>query len=227
MTRRPVIFSTLSGPSVGGLRKTARRSTQGGASIILTELRQRLDLANKWVMGNTPANDDTHWIRPVKTAICIACRAAWGDGVFIYASDVGHRNMGQWPHDPQRRPVNLFVGVPEGHPNRAAHYSEGSLPYGLRHYNVTCLRYEQSGPPKLLLAAELRFGSGPQVLQDFDNLRSSSAEFRVMVYNLDDAPIADLVDLIHYADTQAGGTYLFAAFADYGFTYEIYRDQRG
>jgi len=195
--------------------------------MILTELRQRLDLANQWVMGNTPANDDAHWIRPAKTAICMACRAAWGEGVFIYASDVGHRDMGKWPHDPQRRPINLFVGVPEGNPNRAAQYAEGSLPPGLRLHHVTCLGYEQSGPPKLLLAAELRLGSGPQVLQDFDNLRSSSAAFRVMVYNLEDAPVADLVNLIHYADTQAGGTYLFAAFADYGFIYEVYRDRRG
>ncbi|MDE0205039.1 MAG: hypothetical protein OXP66_03270 [Candidatus Tectomicrobia bacterium] len=195
--------------------------------MILTELRQRLDMANQWVTGNTPANDDTYWIRPTKTAISIACRAAWGEGIFVYASAVGHRDMGKWPQDPQRRPINLFVGVPEGNPNRAAHFGEGSLPPGQKRYDVACLRYEQSGPPKLLLAAELRLGSGPQVLQDFDNLRSSSAEFRVMVYNLDDAPIPDLINLIHYADTQAGGTYLFAAFADYGFIYEVYRDRRG
>ena len=185
--------------------------------MILTELRQRLDLANEWVMANTPADPDTYWTGPTKTAISIACRAAWGEGVSIYASDVSHRDMGQWHYDPrQKRPQDRFVCIPEGSPSRAAHYRERTLSHSLGLYDVACLRYEQSGPPTLLLAAESEFGNGVQVLADLDKLCRSSAAFRVMVYNLDVIPIPDLVAHI----PQPGGTYLLAAFQNGGLIYE-------
>lgn len=99
--------------------------------MILTELRQRLDRGNEWVMDYNPLvpaaqrNRDTYWTGPTLTAISIACRAAWGDGVSIYASSVGHRDMAQWRYDPQQqKPQDRFVCVPEGDPSRVAHYKE-------------------------------------------------------------------------------------------------------
>lgn len=188
--------------------------------MILTELRQRLDRANEWVMARPEAqrDRDTYWTGPTLSAISIACRAAWGDGVSIYASGVGHRDMAQWCYDPQQQaPQDRFVCVPEGGPSRAAHYKERELAYNLGRYDVACVRYEQSGPPTLLLAAESEWGSArdprANVLEDFDKLRRSTAAFRVMVYTLEFVPIDGLVERIYQkADTRPGGTYLFAAF---------------
>ena len=185
--------------------------------MILTELRHRLDLANKWVMEKTPADTDTYWTGPTKTTISIACRAAWGESVSIYASDVGHRDMDQFRYDPRRqRRQDRFVCIPEGNPDRAAHYGERTLSHSLGRYDVACLRYEQSGPPTLLLAAESEFNDREKVLEDFDKLCRSSAEFRVMVYNRDAIPICELAAHI----SRPGGTYLFAAFQNGGLIYE-------
>ena len=189
--------------------------------MILAELRQRLDLANKWVM-NKPLSlkTGTYWTRPTRTAISIACRAVWGEGVSVYASDVGHRDMPQWHYDAQQQPRNWFTTIPEGNPSRAAHYIGQELVCNLGQYEVACLRYEQSGPPTLLLASELSFDrTKGQIEADFDKLRRSSAAFRVMVYDLDAMPICNLATRIHCPDTQPGGTYLFAAFRDGGLIY--------
>ena len=188
--------------------------------MILTELKLRLDVANQWVMDNAPPRPanvnpgelwprSTLWTRPIKTAICIALRAAWGDGVSIYASEVGHRDISHWCYDPQQEPRNMFNCLPEGDPSRAAHHRERKLLYGLGRYDISCLRYEQQGSPILLLAAESELAGRNRVQADFDNLSRSAASFKVMVYDYDYEPIPKLISRI---DPQNDGTYLFAAF---------------
>lgn len=175
---------------------------------VIQHICQRLDAANHWVLQQTRHDRDALWTRPVKTALCNACHAAWGacSPIWICATGVDHRDS----NSPK--------------PGRAAHQGEWL-------YDVTCFQYEEPWPTgqKVLLVAEVEWGgrSSPgaaraAVLEDFAKLLVARAGIRVMVYNLDHIPIADLVDYIHQCpDSQPGDAYLFAAFADGGINYHV------
>ena len=181
---------------------------------IIEQVIQRLDAASHWVYQHTPHNVGSLWTRPVKTAVCNACRAAWGacdNLISIHATDVGHYDPDQWRYDPWKRfAKNRFVIVEPGGDGRAVDNREWL-------YDVTCLRYQEPWPnqQQILLVAESEYGGSEDVLEDFAKLLVARAQVRVMVYNLRSMPnVAELAGYINQChDTQDGDTYLLAAFA--------------
>ena len=179
---------------------------------VVETVRQHLNGAMQWVKqqpwGPHPADDAPMavWTRAVKTALCNACRAAWGacNDPYIFATQVGHIDQDEWLiADGQ------FDILQVGQPGRAAHETEFL-------FDVACLRYEEPWPTgqQVLLAAESEWNMTRQeILRDFAKLLVARAQLRVFVYNQDAVPFEDLAHYINQCgDTQAGDTYLLAAF---------------
>ena len=180
---------------------------------VIEAVRQCLNEANHWVFQNTPEpRRNVLWTRPVKTALCNACRAAWGacvNPIFIRATDVGYVDPGLWQYEPNQPLANRFVTVEPGDPGRAADRTEWL-------YDVICLQGTWPVHQKVLLVAESEFGGKEKVLEDFAKLLVARAQVRVLVCDLSSMPdVAVLAGLINQCeDTQPGDTYLLAAFGD-------------
>lgn len=190
---------------------------------VIQHIRQNLDMAIGWIHEHAAARPPAFRTRPVKTALCNACHAAWGacGTMSIFATQVGHHDPDYW-YDPEQPYLFATIPVPEPgdppNPDRAAHQGEWL-------YDVTCLRYDEPWPTqqKNLLVAEVECGgrdSHAAVLDDFGKLLVVRAELRVMVYHEAHAPIEELAGYIQQCrDSQVGDTYLLATFADNQLTY--------